>query len=270
MSKYYVSWYCREGAIVILLFAIFRWFVLRSPHPIITLSMATNGTTEPSKAGNVNQANIEQFRILAKSVKGLAAVQLIKQCIEHQHIFVFGEFLDQLKSLQESNEHTHWYRLLEIFAFGTLSDYQRDAESLPSLSPLMLKKLRHLTLITLAMKHKRLTYELLSKELSTSNVRELEDLLIDAIYSNIIDGKMDQKNSCIEIESTIARDIRKDQLQSMLTILSDWCDKCDNMIATMETQMQSANQSKVTNFRLNQDLDSKIAKLREKSKSIAS
>lgn len=232
--------------------------------------MATNGTTESSKAGNVNQANIEQFRVLAKSVKGLAAVQLIKQCIEHQHIFVFGEFLDQLKSLQESSEHSFWYRLLEIFAFGTLSDYHRDAESLPTLTPLMLKKLRHLTLITLAMKHKRLTYELLFKELATINVRELEDLLIDAIYSNIIDGKMDQKNSCIEIESTIARDIRKDQLQSMLTILTDWCDKCDNMIATVETQMQSANQSKVSNFRVNQELEAKIAKLREKSKSIAS
>lgn len=229
--------------------------------------MATNGTSDSSKVfGNANQANVEQFRILAKTVKGLAAVQLIKQCLEHQQVFVFGEFLDQLSSLQESNEHASWYRLLEIFAFGTLTDHQRNAESLPTLTPLMTKKLRHLTLISLAMKYKRLTYELLFKELSMDNVRELEDLIIDAIYSNIIDGKMDQKNSWIEIESTIARDIRKDQLQSMLTVLTDWCDKCDNVIATMETQMQFANQNKVTNFRANQELEAKISKLREKSK----
>lgn len=233
--------------------------------------MASNGTSDANKVtGNANQSNVEQFRILAKSVKGLAAVQLIKQCLEHQQVFVFGEFVEQLKSLQESDDHAAWYRLLEIFAFGTLSDYQSNADGLPALTPLMMKKLRHLTLISLAMKHKRLTYELLFKELSMSNVRELEDLLIDAIYSNIIDGKMDQKNSWIEIESTIARDIRKDQLQSMLTVLTDWCDKCDNMIATMDTQMQFANQNKVTNFRANQELEAKIAKLREKSKSVAS
>ena len=232
--------------------------------------MATNGTLEPSKTGNASQANLEQFRILAKSVKGLAAVQLIKQCLEHPTIFVFGEFLDQLKSLQESPEHATWYRVLEIFAFGTLSDYNKNGESLPSLTPLMTKKLRHLTLISLAMNHKRLTYELLYKELSISSVRDLEDLIIDAIYSNVIDGKMDQKNSWIEIESTIARDIRREQLQPMLTVLSEWCDKCDNMIATVDSQMQFANQNKVANFRVNQELEAKIVKLREKSKSIAS
>lgn len=232
--------------------------------------MATNGSTDTNKTGSVTQANLEQFRILAKSVKGLAAVQLIKQCLEHQQIFVFGEFLDQLKSLEESTEYVVWYRLLEIFAFGTLSDYQSISQSLPALSPLMMKKLRHLTLISLAMKHKRLTYELLFKELSMTNVRELEDLLIDAIYGNVIDGKMDQKNSWIEIESTVARDIQKDQLQSMLNILNDWCEKCDNMIATMDTQMQFANQNKLSNFRVNQELETKIAKLREKSKSASS
>lgn len=37
---------------------------------------------------------LEQFVLLAKNVKGAAAVELIKQALEAPNVFVFGELLD--------------------------------------------------------------------------------------------------------------------------------------------------------------------------------
>ena len=40
-----------------------------------------------------------------------------------------------------------------------------------------------------------ISYESLLKELDVKNIRELEDLLISAIYADIIQGRLDQQNS---------------------------------------------------------------------------
>lgn len=39
-------------------------------------------------------SNLEQFLALAKSVRGAAAVSLVKQAIEAPNLYVFGELLD--------------------------------------------------------------------------------------------------------------------------------------------------------------------------------
>ena len=49
-----------------------------------------------------------------------------------------------------------------------------NKDSLPELSPQMIKKLRHLTIASLATKYKHIPYSLLLKELDLHNVRELE------------------------------------------------------------------------------------------------
>jgi len=38
-------------------------------------------------------------------------------------------------------------------------------------------------------------YSILLEELALENIRELEDLLISAIYSNVVRGRLDQQNS---------------------------------------------------------------------------
>jgi len=48
-------------------------------------------------------------------------------------------------------------------------------------------KLRHLSIITLAGKFRTISYELLSQSLQIQNIRDLEDLIIEAFYLDIID-----------------------------------------------------------------------------------
>ena len=45
---------------------------------------------------------LEQFVLLAKTAKGAAAVELVRQALEAPHVYVFGELLD-MPNMQEVN-----------------------------------------------------------------------------------------------------------------------------------------------------------------------
>ena len=53
-------------------------------------------------------------------------------------------------------------------------------------------------------------------------IRELEDLIIDAIYLDILRGKLDQKEQQLEIEYTMGRDLEPGILENILVALKNW------------------------------------------------
>lgn len=53
-------------------------------------------------------------------------------------------------------------------------------------------------------------------------IRELEDLIIDAIYLDILRGKLDQKEEQLEVEYTMGRDLEPEKLEDVLAALKDW------------------------------------------------
>ena len=65
-------------------------------------------------------------------------------------------------------------------------------------------------------------YDILLQYLDIPNVRELEDLIIEAIYQDVIKGKLDQKRKQLEIEYTMGRDLRPGQIDQMLEVLGAW------------------------------------------------
>lgn len=54
------------------------------------------------------------------------------------------------------------------------------------------------------------------------NVRELEDLIIDAIYQDILRGKLDQKEEQLEVEYTMGRDVEPSRVDELLRALQNW------------------------------------------------
>jgi COP9 signalosome complex subunit 7 len=68
---------------------------------------------------------LEQFLLLAKTARGPAAVELVKQALEAPGVYVFGELLetDCVKELSEGSD-VNYARLLEVFAYGTYGDYR--------------------------------------------------------------------------------------------------------------------------------------------------
>ena len=60
------------------------------------------------------------------------------------------------------------------------------------------------------------------KYLDIQELRELEDLIIDCIYNDLISGKLDQKNKVLQVEYTYGRDVRESDIDNMVFKLEDW------------------------------------------------
>ena len=119
-------------------------------------------------------------------------------------------------------------------------------------------KLRHLSIITLAGKFRTISYELLSQNLQIQNIRDLEDLIIEAFYLDIIKGKLDQANNQLEIDFAIGRDVTDAQVDDILATLSNWCTNCDIALKTIETQIKQANSHKQNNIDLQANIDAEV------------
>ncbi len=69
---------------------------------------------------------------------------------------------------------------------------------------------------------KILPYPLLLETLQISSIRELEGLIIDGIYMDILRGKLDQKSQQFEVEYAIGRDLTQSGVESLLASLQQW------------------------------------------------
>lgn len=63
-------------------------------------------------------------------------------------------------------------------------------------------------------------------------IRELEDLIIDAIYLDVIRGKLDQKEHQFDVEYTMGRDLEPGKIETLLHSLQNWCVLRDILQAT--------------------------------------
>ena len=69
-----------------------------------------------------------------------------------------------------------------------------------------------------------IAYGELLEQLELGNIRQLEDLLItDCFHSGIVKGKLDQRAQRLHVHESIARDVRREQLQPILDAVASWC-----------------------------------------------
>lgn len=54
------------------------------------------------------------------------------------------------------------------------------------------------------------------------DLRELEDMMIDCIYNELLKGKLDQKNHILQVEYTYGRDARVEDIGKMICKLEEW------------------------------------------------
>lgn len=158
---------------------------------------------------------LEQFILLAKGTKGAACQDLIKTVLEAPGVYVFSELLEHpnirevstvvddslnyswkivgnqfircvFGHLQlENTPHANYLNSLNLFAYGTYRQYLENQSSLIELTEVMKKKLKHLTIVTMAINNKCIAYSDLLEQLDIGCVRELEDLIIESIYAGL-------------------------------------------------------------------------------------
>ncbi|KAI8921897.1 hypothetical protein DFJ77DRAFT_505664 [Powellomyces hirtus] len=189
-------------------------------------------------------ARLDQYVLLSKSAKGAACVQLIQDVLAAPGVYVFSELLEtpSVLELATNPAHERYVSLLKLFAYGTYQDYKSNSANLPTLNEAQLKKLKHLSLVTLSGQNRTLGYDALLQYLDIPNVRELEDLVIDAIYQDLIRGKLDQKKHCLEVEYAMGRDLRPEEETRLLAVLGAWSRTSENMLQTIETNISNISQ----------------------------
>ncbi|GBG70165.1 hypothetical protein CBR_g6296 [Chara braunii] len=173
-----------------------------------------------------------------------------------------GAEIDNRYPLQGS-EYSGPHDLLRLFAHGTWADYKANAAVLPPLQPPQILKLKQLTVMSLAEAAKVLPYDLLMDQLDVSNVRELEDLLInECMYTGIVQGKLDQRQRCFEVHFAAGRDLRPGQLDSMIQALSGWLQTSETLLLMIQEKIKWADNMSEVYKRHKTEVEAKAEEVR--------
>jgi len=212
--------------------------------------------TDEKAKGVAVAAPLEGFETLVKTVSGQACVEVIKQVLKHPQIFVFGELLDSpnIKDLANAPSLKPYLELLRVFAYGTFLDYRAKSD-LPKLGAKELTKLKQLSIVDFAAKNKVLSYKQLMNDLEISNVRELEDLIIDCVYMGLMQGKLDQRKSAFEVQSVMGRDLGPTEVDDMMSTLATWMVSSEQLLKELEKKMEIANARYEKKKKEGQDLE---------------
>ena len=62
----------------------------------------------------------------------------------------------------------------------------------------------------------------LLEALALRNVRQLEDLVIEAVYADVLRGSLDQRHQRLEVDYSIGRDIQRQDLSAIARTLQEW------------------------------------------------
>jgi len=195
-------------------------------------------------------AKLEPFLLLSKNARGRAAADLVQKATAEPGVFAFGELLEipGIKQLQGS-ELEAAYSLLQLFCYGTWQDYKGLSEAF-ELNLEQQSKLKQLTVVSLAGKSKRLSYDELMEQLDIQHVRQLEDLLISqCFHPGLIRGKLDQKQRCLHVHQAAARDVRPQEAAPIIQGLQNWLqasrDVLVHLTSSMEAVQHAAQASKI-------------------------
>ncbi|KAF9259159.1 hypothetical protein L218DRAFT_933985 [Marasmius fiardii PR-910] len=222
--------------------------------------------------GSNFSSKLEPFLLMGKSVKGAAAAKLVQDATSAPGVFVFSELL-QLPNIQElgkNAEHEKFLSLLRLFAYKTYGDYLKHRDHLPPLNAAQITKLKHLSIVTLAADRRMLPYSDLMSALEMPTIRELEDLIIDAIYLNILRGKLDQKEEQFEVEYTMGRDLEPEKLGELLAALKDWASTTSAVLQTLDQKISSitieSSNAKTKRENFDKEIQSTLKELQDKDR----
>jgi COP9 signalosome complex subunit 7 len=214
---------------------------------------------------------LEPFIALSKSANSpRAAADLIAQATSAQNTYVFAELLQtpNIQALRSSDAGSHAaaYKLLEIFAWGTYSDYKgterhnyvhsapyiltvatANQSDLPPLSPAQHQKLLLLSLLPLAHSHATLTYAALLSHLDLPSTHALEQLVTTAIYAGLITATLDPAHELVNVSAVAPlRDLAPGSVPQLKQTLQTWEARCDEAVKELEARVKAVRQEAVT------------------------
>ncbi|KAA0150568.1 hypothetical protein FNF29_05143 [Cafeteria roenbergensis] len=168
----------------------------------------------------------------------------VEQTLNDRHVFFVGSLLDHKAiSLLDGSEYAGWLKALRLFAHGTYSEFKADRSSYPELSARAAWKLKQLSLMTTAAKNARPAYDDLQRDLDLASPAEVERLAISCIDAGLLDAKLNQRESVVEVRSVRGRDLAVEDIPASLAKLDMWQAAIKASIARLEAEAGRASAS---------------------------
>jgi hypothetical protein len=155
------------------------------------------------------------------------------------------DVLRQLSAVQKLSGHKKYdslFKLLNVFASGTVKDYvvfKEDKAQVKCLETFafddvaMTNRLRTLTLCSLGAKTERLAYQTLVEALSLSDHDEVEEVVIAAVRTGLLEAKIDQEEEEVVIQRATPRQFVEADWVSMDLKLQEWRRAVEGVISTL-------------------------------------
>jgi COP9 signalosome complex subunit 7 len=182
---------------------------------------------------------------------------VVTEVLKHPQIYVFGELLQHPNVQALASTHKPLLDLLGIFASGTYADYLARSD-LPKISKAEKTKLQRLSLVSLAADAQSLSYQQMMDELKLTSVRQLENLIIDAVCLGIIEGQLDPEHQIFQVQYAMGRDTSPSEIDTMLAKLRNWL----RLSADMKQQLLQCEATADTRLGATKELEKKISEER--------
>lgn len=182
---------------------------------------------------------LQHYLRLAQSASASEARSLCLSATSDALLFEFGELLSlpALRALADTAD-AKYHDLLRLFAYGTVDDYRAAPDAFPPLTPAHWDKLRVLTLVSLANGNNDLEYAHLKTSLAVETVRQVEDVVLHAVYSGLVRARMDQRESRVEIVSAVGRDVLPPGgIVDMIAVLKGWAQRSTELVDEIDDKI---------------------------------
>jgi len=265
-----------------------------------------NSTTNSNPKQLINEP-IDEFLELLCDTNDLASLRVgIQRVLSHPKVFSgFADLMDMpniqtlFSSETSTEEQKALWNTLELFAYGNMMDYKSAPKGkYLNLTSLQEYKLKQLTIVSLVCtpepisdrRPSQIPYATLlaaispteSKQGNDIDHRGLEDILISCIYSNLLHGKLDQRQKLlllkppsIKVDSQnntqfhtppfISRDVPISSISNMIQSLEQFRTKSQALFSTqLEQALQKHNLTKRMESQMWWDAEQQISQIRSK------
>ena len=88
---------------------------------------------------------------------------------------------------------------------------------------------------------KTLNYNEIQDTLGLSDHEQVEELVLESIYSKLIEGTIDEQNHCLHISKVFGRDVPPEKVDSLLDTLDEWVKNISKVESSMTEVVKSLN-----------------------------
>ena len=105
---------------------------------------------------------------------------------------------------------------LNLFAYDTIAKYKQSPNAYLPLKPPQIRKLELITIADMASKQAVVPYQSMMQVLDISDIRQLEDKIIECMSNDLLKGRLNQKDRQLHVQSTFGRDVQDSAIDAIL------------------------------------------------------